>query len=372
MLTNVKLSNFKAIKDKSLNLSLINIITGVNSSGKSSLLQSILLIKQINNYQKTINLNGDYVSVGTVDDILHQFNDDSNIKVIFCVDDKRNYEYCIYNADEYTNSDAPPVVTTDHKTFRLSTLRDKIFYLAAERMGGEFVYKISSAIDQIGVKGENTVSYLDSHRGSEVAFALVHKSLIKNVDSKPTYNRDLFSNVNAWMNEISPGIILDFNADKSTRSASMEASYFSASLFGGVTPKNFGYGISYCLPIITMILTSKKGSILLIENPEAHIHPSGQTQLGLFCSLAVKSGIQLIIETHSDHFFNGVRLALNEGLISVNDVRSYYFSKNLEGDKSSQKITTNIELVELHENGKIKNAPVGFFDEWQNSLFKLL
>ncbi|WP_071819731.1 AAA family ATPase [Enterobacter kobei] len=59
----------------------------------------------------------------------------------------------------------------------------------------------------------------------------------------------------------------------------------------------------------------KKNDVILIENPEAHIHPTGQTKLGYLCAIAAKAGIQLIIESHSDHFFNGVRLALKDGIV---------------------------------------------------------
>lgn len=373
MLTEINLKNFKAIKFASLTLAPLTVITGVNSSGKSTLLQSILLVKQIESYKKKIFLNGDYVNVGTVSDILHHFNDDSDIKVSLSFDNGKSYEYSINNADAQTDTDTPQVETTDYKKMRLSSVRDKIFYLAAERMGAEFFYKISNSIDGIGVKGENTVSYLDEHRNELIVDSnLVHSGLISTINGDKKFNKNLIDNVNAWMSEISPGVILDFNSDRSIRSANMKASYFSASLFDGVTPKNFGFGVSYCLPIITLILTSKKRSVLLIENPEAHIHPTGQTKLGYLCALAIKSGVQIIVETHSDHFFNGIRLALNDKEIKVNEVVSYYFSKKLEGEKSEQKIITNIESVELYDNGKIKNAPAGFFDEWQNSLFKLL
>ncbi|MCQ4437669.1 AAA family ATPase, partial [Clostridioides difficile] len=76
----------------------------------------------------------------------------------------------------------------------------------------------------------------------------------------------------------------------------------------GLSSFNVGFGITYVLSIITLVLSAEPGDILIIENPEAHVHPRGQIELGKFLALASKSGIQIIVETHSDHIFNGMRL----------------------------------------------------------------
>lgn len=78
------------------------------------------------------------------------------------------------------------------------------------------------------------------------------------------------------------------------------------------TPQNVGFGISYSLHVITAILKAKDGDLIIIENPESHVHPRGQAELGKLIALAAINNIQIIIETHSDHIINGIRVAVKE------------------------------------------------------------
>lgn len=368
MITELKIMNLKSIQDESLKLSSLNLITGINSSGKSTLLQSILLLKQMNSSKQILSLNDRFVELGTIEDALHQFYRENKIEIGLTLNEKESFLLSINKPDKILNADHAPISLVGNKII-LSRLLKKIKYLAAERMGSEFSYELGSNKNDLGKNGENTVGYIFENRKKTVSTkALIHPN------SKKTEGiaDNLLTNINEWMKEISPGINLEFNSDQKIRASSMSAVYYSSTLFNSVTPKNFGFGISYCLPIITLLLTSKKNDVILIENPEAHIHPTGQTKLGYLSAIAAKAGIQLIIESHSDHFFNGVRLALKDGVVKKENISIYYFDKKLEGELSEQKLSTIINSVELHEDGKIKSAPMGFFDEWQNSLFKLL
>ena len=368
MITELRIKNFKSIKDEQIKLSSLNLITGINSSGKSTLLQSVLLLKQLNRINKKLLLNGSFVELGTVEDALHQFYTENIIEIGLTLKNEAQFSLSIMEPDKKLSADHVSVFFQGSSP-ELSQLLTKIKYLAAERMGAEFSYALNSNSSHLGKKGENTVSYIYENRQKILSIKdLIHPDAKKSEGIED----NLLTNINAWMNEISPGIILEFNSNQKVRASSMSAVYYSSSLFNSVTPKNFGFGISYCLPIITLLLASKKNDVIIIENPEAHIHPTGQTKLGYLCAIAAKAGIQLIIESHSDHFFNGVRLALKDGIIKKENLEIYYFDKKLEGELSSQNVSTKINTVELHEDGKIKNAPIGFFDEWQNSLFKLL
>lgn len=76
---------------------------------------------------------------------------------------------------------------------------------------------------------------------------------------------------------------------------------------------NVGFGLTYSLPIFVAVLSSRPGSLILLENPEAHLHPKGQSRLGEFLAIAASQGIQIVAETHSDHVLNGVRVAVHQG-----------------------------------------------------------
>src|SRR5260221_6265573 len=90
-------------------------------------------------------------------------------------------------------------------------------------------------------------------------------------------------------------------------------------------PQNVGYGLSHVLPILTACLGAQTGALLLIENPESHLHPSGQSAMGEFLAQVASAGIQLIVETHSDHVLNGIRRAVKRGQLTPQDVAIHFF-----------------------------------------------
>ena len=86
------------------------------------------------------------------------------------------------------------------------------------------------------------------------------------------------------------------------------------------------------------------------------------------CSVAANSGVQLFIETHSDHFLNGVRVAVKDGIIEPEKVKIFFLERNKEDkDHSSKLRSPTIDL-----NGGINCWPDGFFDEWDRQLEKLI
>ena len=76
---------------------------------------------------------------------------------------------------------------------------------------------------------------------------------------------------------------------------------------------NAGFGISYALPIVVAALRAAAGGLLLVENPEAHLHPAGQSRIGGFLARVAADGVQVFVETHSDHVLNGIRVAVADG-----------------------------------------------------------
>ena len=70
---------------------------------------------------------------------------------------------------------------------------------------------------------------------------------------------------------------------------------------------NAGFGISYALPVVVAALRAEVGGLLLVENPEAHLHPAGQSKIGSFLARVAADGVRIFLETHSDHVLNGIR-----------------------------------------------------------------
>jgi predicted ATPase len=128
-----------------------------------------------------------------------------------------------------------------------------------------------------------------------------------------------------------------------------------------------GFGITYVLPVLVAVLSSSPGDIVLVENPEAHLHPKGQVRLGELLARAGAAGIQVIVETHSDHILNGVRLAVHGG-IKPESVGIYYFSRTAEAGR----VRSIVESPVIDRDGRLDQWPDGFFDEWDKSLERLL
>ncbi|MEI8641624.1 DUF3696 domain-containing protein [Pseudoalteromonas sp. Hal099] len=105
--------------------------------------------------------------------------------------------------------------------------------------------------------------------------------------------------------------------------------------------------------------------ILIIENPEAHIHPSGQKPaLGKLLAKAASSGIQVTLETHSDHVIDGIRISAKRKEIPHTDIIINYCKKDEEG-------RTFVDPIKVSEKGKLSNWPTGFFDESIKNLREL-
>jgi predicted ATPase len=129
-------------------------------------------------------------------------------------------------------------------------------------------------------------------------------------------------------------------------------------------PTNVGFGLTYALPIVIACLSAKPGSLILLENPEAHLHPQGQTWLAYLAVAAVAAGAQIIMETHSDHVLNGLRIAVKDGRIPAASTAVHFFRRSGQ--------TAEVISPGMGDDGMLSDWPKGFFDEWENSLDQLL
>ena len=107
---------------------------------------------------------------------------------------------------------------------------------------------------------------------------------------------------------------------------------------------------------------------MLIENPEAHLHPKGQFMMGELIARAASAGIQVIVETHSDHVLNGIRVAVHDKVINPDSLKIHFFSRLEEAGRMKSKVESPV----IDKNGRLDQWPEGFFDEWDKSLERLL
>jgi len=363
MIKNISIRNFKSLKDISVDTKPLNLLMGLNGMGKSSFIQVLLLLMQSDKLEeRIIDLNGSLVEIGQGRDALYQFAEEDYIefKILFPA------EFC-WKLDYQKDKDkltAKKGYSKDLMQF-FRTQTSEFQFVNAERIGPKDLYDASSVIvtdkKQIGLQGEFAAYFLNIF-GSDyvVAKDLRHSNAVSN---------KLLEQVNAWMNEISPGVTLNTKYVPEVNRVILD---YQFNLLHGKTnsfkPKNVGFGISNVLPVILSLLTSVPGKIIAIENPESHIHPKGQSELGKLMALAAANGAQLFIETHSDHILNGIRVAVKEKLIHKNDINFVYFDKVTTEDEQYSRVTQ----IKVDEHGELSEYPADFLDEWNNQLLKLV
>ena len=112
-------------------------------------------------------------------------------------------------------------------------------------------------------------------------------------------------------------------------------------------------------------LIGQKGSMMVVENPEAHLHPAAQSKIGRFLSMVAESGVNVIIETHSDHVLNGIQIACAEKEIKPSIVSVNYFNHLIDSDQPI------LETINVNDKGDLSSWPRGFFDQTQIDFAKL-
>jgi len=237
-------------------------------------------------------------------------------------------------------------------------------YVAAERIGPRMSHAVSAYhvddLAEVGHDGAYAVAFLESHAGQEVIPTLCRS------DAPAT---TLAAQVGAWMAEVSPGIRLHTQHVPEVNAAALHVSFSSGRATSGrFRPNGVGFGISYALPVVITLLAAPPGTLVLIENPEAHLHPRGQMALGELMARAGAAGVQVIAETHSDHVVNGVRLSVKDRKVPAGQVKFHYFTRRDEGDR----LVHEIESPRIDSDGRLDRWPDGFFDQWDLALERLL
>jgi hypothetical protein BACCOPRO_00147 len=371
MITTLSLQNFKCFQVlENISFGKVNLFTGSNGRGKSTILQSLLLLAQSidNERLNHIELNGRFIELGTFDDVRCRYTGAENPTIKFTTDDKDENELTIElaqynnkqrwasiaklcvlgkNLVEETGSDSGNDSANSRVLGVTSTIAGlvqlhNVYFISADRKGPtDYIKKNDNGDDrQMGVHGEFLINSL-ARKGS---------NFIQKVENETS--------------KILSGATIKV---KDTQTDYLQFYLDSANTTDGFRPSNVGFGYSYVLPIITTLLFAEKGAKVFIENPEAHLHPGAQSRLIEFLvKYAVEKDIQLFIETHSDHIINGLRIAVSEKLLDRKDAHIIHF--NREDSKSSPIVSQ----IKIDGNGNLSDYPQGFMDEWGIQMSKLV
>ena len=367
MLTDLNLFQFKRFKDENIELFPLTLLTGVNGMGKSSIVQSLIVLRQsfdrgeLQNHNKLIIEDKELVNLISPDDMLCA--DAENKKVsITLEDDKENKATWEVIAEGKSNTLPFKYINKEGDIYSSALFAETFQYLNAERIGPRVNYDRLSVNRQhspIGYRGEFAANRI-LEAVNNLEEVQLEKVINKNFSSK------VYDQLSAWVSEI---IYPDTKvAIDGSDTSKIDLKYtFKEQPNKTFNPMNIGFGFSYALPVILAVLTAKPNTLIIVENPEAHLHPRGQSRMGRLLALAAESGLQVIVETHSDHLLNGIRVAVKQGNLQCNKTQIHYFTNTPVTSADRYKISFAIE-----EDGSLERWPAGFFDEWDNMLTELL
>ena len=374
MISRISVMNFKSLRDMMIDLAPLTILTGLNGSGKSSLIQLLLLMRQnavVTGDPVEADLNSGFLRLGTQSDVQYCYNEGMEKAVVSIESDRLDASYKVEMGFDAPFSDTVILRqaedgTTSDESRRANLVKylNGIQYISAERGEPRQEHEYSSAkirLRQWGLHGENAVAFL-AEFGATTA---VEERMRHPSCSDPM----LAPQVNAWLGVVSHGASVNMKVNEVLRKVELSFSFASGVNKHLFRPQNVGFGLSYVLSLLIMILTSREGDCLILENPEAHIHPRGQAEIGRLMSLAASAGVQIIVETHSDHILNGVRVAVRQRIIDKHAACIQFFNRvSHVTDHDVYEEYSVAHKIEIDSNGELSDYPEDFMEEWDRQL----
>lgn len=353
MINYLDIYDYKCLHRAEMSLGKLNLITGKNSSGKSSIIQALKLFAD--NLENTPS--GGSKSIVTGFDVM-PFNETCNIYT-----NASEYTIKVLLGDSYsismtfTPSDGSRVNTLlkmDEANLNANEPFPTIFHLPATRISNRDSYSMNSTPRiPLGKQGEFVIDYFYNNRQTPLDNKLL---------TPEAKDNSLETQVNHWLYTLT-----GYTMEVGRRSDQFDV-YFKDYIGNRIRPSQVGTGVGYIAAVLVVCLGTPIGSFIAIENPEIHLHPKAQSDLTEFLAIIGAAGNQLLIETHSDHIINGMLVRVKESdVISNEDLRVYYF----EEDSYFENCMVPKPLI-VSPKGKISKAPRGFFDQIQIDLRKLL
>lgn len=387
MLNQISVKNFKCFRHLVLPLSPLSLLTGFNAAGKSSSLQPLLLLAQTlrsDPESPSLSLNGPLARLGTAAEVLSSQATSRTVEIGVATTEA---EVC-WSLEAEARNDGGSLRITDvvlrtptgsaeykgasdlfHLLPRdvpnaerqiMVPIRNAIV-LSAVRLGTADTFPApDSAVPihaDVGIQGEYAPWWFERFLDEPIDVARCHPK-----ESARTLRRQF----NAWANELFPGA--QANAQKIVKTSLMRLELRLGDTDDWQRPSNIGYGLTYAFPVLIAGLLADKGQILIVDSPEAHLHPRGQSLIGRFLAHISAAGVQVLIETHSDHVLNGIRVAVRDGVLGGNQVAIHFFKDN---QTRADRYIAPIVSPKVDREGNLSEWPEGFFDQSENDLAKL-
>ena len=216
-------------------------------------------------------------------------------------------------------------------------------YLGPLRKAPQVLYDPRLRDLELGLSGEYTAAILHANSGHQIVPVSLDQSDRVALDDE----------VNVWLNRF--GLATEaVLTDHGRLGIGLQVKLVNSGESVDLT--SVGVGVSQILPVIVLCLLAKPGDLVILEQPELHLHPALQQQLGEFLLDCARSGRQLLVETHSEHLVNRVRRRVADPSGADEGMVSLIFAEQHEG------------MTELRQSsidpygGSESDWPTGFFD----------
>jgi predicted ATPase len=371
VLTRIDLRHFKCFELLRLPLSPLTLLSGANASGKSSVLQALVLLHQTmrdHEWSTRLLLNGKGVRLGTVVDVVDQVHGRHSFEIgledeeLIChwvfSGERREMSMAVERVSVNGTAQDEPAhlrhllpVGEEGSIPRLATRMRGLTYVTAERVGPREVYSLEDrqTAPVVGPLGEHAISVLHWGRDEPILEDLV----------LPGAPATRLRQVEERMRALFPGCTMTLQQVPQVNAVTLGLRTSDDTDFH--RPVHVGFGLTQILPIVIAALSAAKNDLLLIENPEVHLHPAGQALVGQFLADVARAGVQVIIETHSDHVLNGIRRSVKAGRLSADQVALHFFRP-----RSGE--TPQVMSPALDGEGNIDLWPEGFFDQFDKDM----
>ena len=412
MITHIQMKNFKSWQDSGkVELAPLTGFFGTNSSGKSSLLQMLLLLKQTIGTEEVLFFGDEnsLVNLGNFREVIHGHKEEELLELEFKW--KTGTPFTIEARFENSRGSYEEIsVTTDSVTFNPSILwKDgklvvednpyRVKYGNQESVVFEGTYsnKIygeafwadsqSRPINQLSSEFEklfSSVYYLGPTRvhpkrlyhwegthprevnlwGNKAIDALLSAGVRKLKSSTKEDGVLIEYRISKWLQKMELAHSFQLIPTGSLDDKNYEVRIQKSPNSAEVTLADLGHGVADLFPLLVHCYYVPPGSTLILEQPGVHLHPMAQAQLAdLFLDVIAERNLQILVESHSEHLLTRLQRRIAEEKIAA-DQTALYFCHNDAG-------VSNIKWLEIDEFGNIANWPKNFFGNEMGDLFAM-
>lgn len=343
------IENFKCFKtEKTFDFGRITILTGANSSGKSSIVNGILMILQSEGFPKSLSTNGSFVNLGDFEDIANSHDATKIISLGLKIRSKERI-------DHFTSK-----WIIDKTNFLPNLYEQKANVIAdtpKSRGNGRPMSTFNFGLKNINFLGAFRKQPQRTNLEQNKAEFKIEKDGEGYLDQIVEWEKRGNGKIKQLIKVMKGLELIEDVKTKRLSGGRFEILVKPVSSKNATSLSNVGYGVSQFLPIIVSDLQLPDDSTLFLAEPEIHLHPSVQSKFGDYIVNQVnKTQKNYVIETHSEYFLNKIRLAIVKGELKKEDIK-IYFLENKDDD-------TEVFDIDFKKNGAIKNAPKTFFETY--------